>query len=98
MSIYATVSKDHAEVVDFRLARFDSDNNVQTTSGPKTTPSPSEKELQVLISELSADGGLEQLVMSTASDNSLHYTGSKDLFNYLRGLTLNFSNITKLQR
>ncbi|XP_037533421.1 carboxypeptidase D [Nematolebias whitei] len=96
VSIYATVSKDHAEVVDFRLARFDSDNNVQTTSGPKTTQNPSEKELQVLISELSVDGGLEQLVMSTASDNSLHYIGSNDLFNYLRGLTLNFSNITKL--
>lgn len=97
MSIYATVSKDHAEVVDFRLTPFDSNSNVQFTSGPKTTQSLSEKELQVLISELSSDRGLEQLVMSTASDNSLHYS-KDDLFNILRGLTLNFSNITKLQR
>ncbi|XP_017288880.1 carboxypeptidase D [Kryptolebias marmoratus] len=96
VSIYATVSKDRAEVVDFRLPRVDSNSNGQSISDPPTTQNPSEKELQALIRELSLDQGLEQLVRSTATDNKLHYRGSKDLYNILRGLTLNFSNITKL--
>lgn len=92
------MSKDQVEVLDFRLDRLDSNKNGQSTSGPQTTVSPSEKELQVLINELSLNEGLKQLVKSTATDNSLRYRGYNDMADILRGLTLNFANITKLHK
>ncbi|XP_012732805.2 carboxypeptidase D [Fundulus heteroclitus] len=87
VTIYATVTKDHPEVVDFRLTRLYANNN-----------GPSDRELYSLIKELSQDQGLEQLVRSTATDNSFRYRRPKDLDAFLRGLTLNFPQITSLHR
>ncbi|XP_033970882.1 carboxypeptidase D [Trematomus bernacchii] len=94
---YATVSKGGAEVVDFRLTRIHSDSKGQSPKGPQTTQTPSEKKFQSLIKELSLGQGLEELVRSTATDNSFRYRGYKDLSGFLRGLTLNFPKITSLQ-
>ncbi|KAM9734172.1 carboxypeptidase D [Menidia menidia] len=85
VTIYATVSKDQAEVVDFRLTPLKSNK-----------PHPSEKELKSLIQELSLGQGLEQLVRNTATDNSFRYRLPKEMSGFLRGLTLNFPNITFL--
>lgn len=98
VTILATVSKDRAEIVDFRLTRVYQDGNGQTPSGPYPTQNPSEKELQSLIKELSLGQGLEQLVSSSATDSSFRYRSSKDLSAFLRGLTLNFPKITFLHR
>ncbi|XP_061575270.1 carboxypeptidase D [Cololabis saira] len=96
VKIYATVSKDRAEVVDFRLARLYSGGDGQSPMGPRPVQNPSEKELQSLIKELSLGQGLEQLVKSTATDNSFRYRRPKELSDILRGLTLNFPEITFL--
>lgn len=98
VTIYATVSKDQAEVVDFRLTRLNSDKNAHASTVPQLTPSPSDRELYSLIKELSLDQGLEELVKSTATDNSFRYRRPKDLEAFLRGLTLNFPQITHLHR
>ncbi|KAK1899795.1 Carboxypeptidase D [Dissostichus eleginoides] len=94
---YATVSKGGAEVVDFRLTRIHSDSKGQSPKGPQPTQNPSEKKFQSLIKELSLGQGLEELVRSTAADNSFRYRGYKELSGFLRGLTLNFPKITSLQ-
>lgn len=94
---YATVSKDGVEVVDFRLTRVHSDINGQRLEGPEPTQTPSEKELLSLIKELSIDTGLEQLVSSTATENSFRYRRYKEMAAFLRGLTLNFPQITSLR-
>ncbi|KAJ4935130.1 hypothetical protein JOQ06_016666 [Pogonophryne albipinna] len=94
---YATVSKGGAEVVDFRLTRIHSDSKGQSPKGPQPTQNPSEKKFKSLIKELSLGQGLEELVRSTAIDNSFRYRGYKELSGFLRGLTLNFPKITSLQ-
>lgn len=94
--IYATVSKDRVEVVDFRLTRLHSDPNGQSPKGPQPTQNPSEKALQSLIKDLSLGQGLEQLVRSTATENSFRYRRYKELSAFVRGLTLNFPKITSL--
>ncbi|XP_072248648.1 carboxypeptidase D [Leuresthes tenuis] len=91
VTIYATVSKDRAEIVDFRLTRLNSNS-----PGQPNVLHPSERELQSLIKELSLDQGLEQLVRNTATDNSFRYRRPKELSGFLRGLTLNFPQITFL--
>ncbi|XP_047449845.1 carboxypeptidase D isoform X1 [Mugil cephalus] len=97
VTIYATVSKDHVEMVDFRLTRLHSDGNGQSTNGLIPKQTPSEKELHSLIRELSVGQGLEQLVKSTATENNLRrYRGSKELSSSLRSFTLNFPKITSL--
>ncbi|XP_068173763.1 carboxypeptidase D [Antennarius striatus] len=94
---YATVSKDRVEVVDFRLTRFHSDPNGQSLDGPQPTENPSEKAFENLIKDLSLGQGLDQLVKSTATESSFRYRGYKALSAFLRGLTLNFPNITSLR-
>uniref|UniRef100_A0A8C7YHB7 Carboxypeptidase D, a n=1 Tax=Oryzias sinensis TaxID=183150 RepID=A0A8C7YHB7_9TELE len=96
VTILATVSKDRAEIVDFRLTRLYQDGNGKTPSGPYPTQNPSEKELQSLIKELSLGQGLAQLVSSSATDSSFRYRSSRDLSAFLKGLTLNFPKITIL--
>ncbi|XP_054650136.1 carboxypeptidase D isoform X2 [Dunckerocampus dactyliophorus] len=93
---YATVSKNGAEVVDFRLTRVHSDLNGQSPSGPKPTQNPSEEEFENLIKDLSLGQGLEELVRSTDTENSFRFRGYKELSAFLRGLTLNFPKITFL--
>ncbi|XP_054461037.1 carboxypeptidase D [Anoplopoma fimbria] len=93
---YATVSKGHVELVDFRLTRVHSEPNGQSPMGPEPTQNPSEKAFQSLIKDLSLGQGLEQLVRSTATENSFRYRRYKELSGFLRGLTLNFPKITSL--
>lgn len=95
---YATVPKDGVEEVDFRLTRIHSEPNGQSPKGPPPTSTPSEKEFQSLIKDLSIGQGLEQLVRSTATENSFRYRRYKELSAFLRGLTLNFPKITSLHR
>uniref|UniRef100_UPI0037E9B593 carboxypeptidase D isoform X2 n=1 Tax=Semicossyphus pulcher TaxID=241346 RepID=UPI0037E9B593 len=91
---YATVSVDGVELVDFRLTRLHSETNGRTSEGPQ--PTPSEKQFQTLIKDLSLGQGLEQLIKSTATESSFRYRGYKELSAFVRGLTLNFPKITSL--
>ncbi|XP_041796118.1 carboxypeptidase D isoform X2 [Chelmon rostratus] len=93
---YATVSKDSVELVDFRLTRVHSDSNGQPLKGPQPTQNPSEEEFQSLIKNLSLGQGLEQLVRNTATENGFRYRHYKELSAFVRGLTLNFPEITSL--
>ncbi|XP_038139891.1 carboxypeptidase D [Cyprinodon tularosa] len=97
VTIYATVSKDRPELVDFRLNRLYSESNNHAATTPQLVQSPSDRELNSLIKELSEDHGLEQLVKSSATVNSFHYRRPKNLEDSLRGLQLNFPHITHLQ-
>ncbi|XP_045928993.1 carboxypeptidase D isoform X2 [Micropterus dolomieu] len=97
LSTYATVSKDGVEVVDFRLKRVHSDPNGQSLEGPQPTQNPSEKEFQSLIKDLSLGQGLEQLVRNTPTENTFRYRRYKELSGVVRGLTLNFPQITSLR-
>uniref|UniRef100_H3CJ35 Carboxypeptidase D n=1 Tax=Tetraodon nigroviridis TaxID=99883 RepID=H3CJ35_TETNG len=97
LKTYATVSKDGAETVDFRLTRTHSDPNNQHMAGPQPTENPSEKELRSLIKDLSLGQGLEQLVRNTATETKFHYRRYKELSGFLRGLMLNFPTITSLR-
>ncbi|KAK5868568.1 hypothetical protein PBY51_009568 [Eleginops maclovinus] len=94
---YATVSIGGTEVVDFRLTRIHSDTKGPSPKGPQPTQNPSDIKFQTLIKDLSLGQGLEDLVKSTATDNSFRYRGNKELSGFLRGLTLNFPKITSLQ-
>lgn len=98
MRTYATVSKDRVETVDFRLFPVHSEGDVQQTVAPQPTQSPSEKEFQRLIKELSGGQGLEQLVKSTDTESSFRYRSYKELSASLRSFTLNFPAITSLRR
>ncbi|KAL0973138.1 hypothetical protein UPYG_G00199470 [Umbra pygmaea] len=88
VSIYASVPKDGVEIVDFRLTRLHTE--------PKGTISDPDEEFESLIKKLSLGPGLEQLVLSTATESSFRYRTYKELSEFLRGLTLNFPNITSL--
>lgn len=98
LKTYATVSKDSAETVDFRLTRLPSDRNNQHIVGPQPTENPSEKALRSLIKDLSLGQGLEQLVRNTATETKFHYRRYKELSGFLNGLMLNFPTITSLRR
>uniref|UniRef100_A0A7N6AUX9 Peptidase M14 domain-containing protein n=1 Tax=Anabas testudineus TaxID=64144 RepID=A0A7N6AUX9_ANATE len=89
VATYAPVSEDKVVVVDFRLERLHSDTNGQA-------PPLSEKELRDLIKDLSLGQGLDELVKSSATENNFRYRPYKELSEFLRGLTLNFPNITLL--
>lgn len=64
---------------------------------PKS-PTPSEKEFESLIKDLSLGQGLEKLVRDTATEKIFRYQRYKELSAFLRGLTLNFPQITSLHR
>lgn len=98
LKTYATVSKDSAEMVDFRLARVHSDPNSHHIVGPQPTENPSEIEFRSLIKDLSLGQSLEQLVRNTATENKFRYRRYKELSGFLRGLMLNFPTITSLRR
>ena len=98
VTIYATVPKEGAEVVDFKLTRVHSEPKGQAPEGPEATQDPSEQEFQSFIKDLSLGHGLEELVSSTATKDSLRYRKYKGLSQFLRGLHLNFPRITSLHR
>jgi len=98
MKIYATIPKDRVEVVDFKLTRVDAAPKSQSPTGPLATRDPSVEEFEGFIRDLSLGGGLEELVRSTATQNSFRYRNYKEMAEFLRGLTLNFPKITSLRR
>ncbi|XP_023700161.1 carboxypeptidase D [Paramormyrops kingsleyae] len=85
VTLYATVPAEGVESVDFRLTRVRSEEI-----------DPQEEDFHAFIKELSSDHGLEQLVRNMATDSSFRYRRYNELSEYLRGLTLNFPNITRL--
>ncbi|KAM5180089.1 carboxypeptidase D [Mantella aurantiaca] len=62
-------------------------------------PDPNTQEFETLIKDLSAENGLERLLLSSSSDIDLYrYRSYRDLSESLRGLNLNYPNITELTR
>ncbi|KAJ3590658.1 hypothetical protein NHX12_008607, partial [Muraenolepis orangiensis] len=97
MKIYATIPKDRVEVVDFKLTRVIPESKGHAPTGPLATQDPFVEEFHGFIKELSLGGGLEELVRSTATENSFRYRNYKEIAEFLRGLTLNFPKITSLR-
>ncbi|KAG7282523.1 hypothetical protein CRUP_020238 [Coryphaenoides rupestris] len=97
MKIYGTSTKDRVEVVDFKLTRVDAEPKSQSPKGPLATRDPSVEEFESFIKDLSLGGGLDELVRSTAMQNSFRYRSYKEMAEFLRGLTLNFPKITSLR-
>lgn len=95
LTTYATVSEGRAETVDFRLAPLHSEPEDPPTPRPQPAQT-APKELLKLIKDLSVGEGLEQLFSSTPTKNSFRYCNYKERSDFLRGLTLNFPNITTL--
>lgn len=83
--------------MDFRLAPLHSEPEDPPTPRPQPAQT-APKELLKLIKDLSAGEGLEQLFSSTPTKNSFRYCNYKERSDFLRGLTLNFPNITTLHR
>ncbi|XP_066520014.1 carboxypeptidase D isoform X2 [Hoplias malabaricus] len=97
VDLYATVPKDGVEVVNFKLTRIQGNENGQNTKGPNAWVDPSEEEFHRFIKQLSVSDGLDQLIQDTAT-TSFRYHRHEELSEFLRSLTLNFPNITILQR
>lgn len=83
--------------MDFRLAPLHSEPEDPPTPRPEPAQT-APKELLKLIKDLSVGEGLEQLFSSTPTKNSFRYCNYKERSDFLRGLTLNFPNITTLHR
>lgn len=98
MKIYVTIPKDRVEVLDFKLTPVHIEPKGHETTGPLATQDPSVEEFQRFIKDLSLGVGLEELVRSTATQNSFRYRSYKEMAEFLRGLTLNFPKITYLRR
>ncbi|KAF2980188.1 hypothetical protein EK904_000002 [Melospiza melodia maxima] len=85
--------------VNFTLSRTDS--KVEEGKGlvlnTPDTSNPNEKEFETLIKDLSAENGLEQLLLTSSRDvTPYRYRPYKDLSEFLRGLYLNYPHITNL--
>uniref|UniRef100_A0A8B9N3U9 Carboxypeptidase D n=2 Tax=Accipitrinae TaxID=8955 RepID=A0A8B9N3U9_9AVES len=85
--------------VNFTLSRTDikvEEGKVPVLNTPDTSD-PSEKEFETLIKDLSAENGLERLLLTSSGDVSPYrYRPYKDLSEFLRGLNLNYPQITNL--
>ncbi|XP_046891555.1 carboxypeptidase D [Hypomesus transpacificus] len=95
--IYATVPEQSVEKVEFRLTRVHSETKGLVPKGPPATQNPLEEQFQSFIKDLSLGQGLEQLVRSTSTESSFRYRHYKEISEFLRGLKLNFPNITSLR-
>lgn len=93
-------SKDGMQV-NFTLSRTDSkveEGKVLVLNTPDTS-NPNEKEFETLIKDLSAENGLERLLLTSSRDVAPYrYRPYKDLSEFLRGLYLNYPHITNLTR
>ncbi|XP_075052989.1 carboxypeptidase D [Mixophyes fleayi] len=98
------VTEGEAVVTNFTLVRSGADihkeDKGKVTVVEPENPDPNTKEFETLIKDLSAENGLERLLQSTSSsDIDLYrYRPYHDLSESLRGLNLNYPNITKLTR
>ncbi|XP_075024719.1 carboxypeptidase D [Calonectris borealis] len=85
--------------VNFTLSRTDikvEEGKVPVLNTPDTSD-PNEKEFETLIKDLSAENGLERLLLAASGDVSPYrYRPYKDLSEFLRGLYLNYPQITNL--
>lgn len=90
VSTYATVPKNGVEIVNFTLTRM--------TEDASPIQDPSVKEFKSLIKQLSGESGLDELIKNTHTQSSFRYRRYIEVSEYLRGLTLNFPEITSLHR
>uniref|UniRef100_A0A8B9J038 Carboxypeptidase D n=3 Tax=Amazona TaxID=12929 RepID=A0A8B9J038_9PSIT len=85
--------------VNFTLSRTDikvEEGKVPVLNTPDTSD-PNEKEFETLIKDLSAENGLERLLLTSSGNVAPYrYRFYKDLSEFLRGLYLNYPHITNL--
>ncbi|XP_048016143.1 carboxypeptidase D [Megalobrama amblycephala] len=96
VSTYVTVPKEGVEIVNFTLTRIHSYTNGQTTEDTTPILDPSVKEFQNLIKQLSGESGMDKLIKDTPTQSSFRYRRYSEVSEFLRGLTLNFPEITSL--
>ncbi|XP_009697574.1 PREDICTED: carboxypeptidase D-like, partial [Cariama cristata] len=93
------VGSKGAVQVNFTLSRTDikmEEGKMPVLNTPDTSD-PSEKEFEILIKDLSAENGVEHLLLTSSGDVSPYrYRPYKDLSEFLRGLYLNYPHITNL--
>lgn len=86
------------ETVNFTLTRIHGYTNGQMTEDTTPILDPNVKEFQSLIKQLSGESGLDKLIKDTRTETSFRYRRYSEVSEFLRGLTLNFPEITSLQR
>lgn len=92
-----TVPKDGLEIVNFTLTRIPTHANGQETENTTPVLDPSVREFQALIKQLSTQSGLDKLIQDTPTESSFRYQQYGEVSEFLRGLTLNFPEITSLR-
>lgn len=90
--------KEGVEIVNFTLTRIHSYTNGQMTEDTTPILDPSVEEFQSLIKQLSGESGLDKLIKDTPTQSSFRYRRYSEVSEFLRGLTLNFPEITSLHR
>ncbi|XP_010859979.1 PREDICTED: carboxypeptidase D [Bison bison bison] len=98
-----TVKSEGAVQVNFTLVRSSTDSNNESKKGKGDSADtddvsdPTTKEFEALIKDLSAENGLERLMLRSSSNLALYrYHSYKDLSEFLRGLVMNYPLITNL--
>ncbi|KAB0361999.1 hypothetical protein FD754_006155 [Muntiacus muntjak] len=98
-----TVKSEGAVQVNFTLVRSSADSNNESKKGKGDSTNtddvsdPTTKEFEALIKDLSAENGLERLMLRSSSNLALYrYHSYKDLSEFLRGLVMNYPLITNL--
>ncbi|KAK2490986.1 hypothetical protein MC885_010671 [Smutsia gigantea] len=98
-----TVKSEGAIQVNFTLVRSSTDSNSESKKGKGDSTNtddasdPTTKVFETLIKDLSAENGLEGLMLSSSSNLALYrYHSYKDLSEFLRGLVMNYPHITNL--
>ncbi|XP_008146077.2 carboxypeptidase D isoform X2 [Eptesicus fuscus] len=98
-----TVKSEGAVQVNFTLVRSSPDSNIESKKGKgdrtntDDASDPTTKEFETLIKDLSAENGLEGLMLRSSSNLALYrYHSYKDLSEFLRGLVMNYPHITNL--
>ena len=100
-----TVKSEGAVQVNFTLVRSSADSNNESKKGKGDSTNtddvsdPTTKEFEALIKDLSAENGLERLMLRSSSNLALYrYHSYKDLSEFLRGLVMNYPLITNLTK
>ncbi|XP_015422288.1 PREDICTED: carboxypeptidase D, partial [Myotis davidii] len=98
-----TVKSEGAVQVNFTLVRSSPDSNIESKKGKggrtntDDASDPTTKAFETLIKDLSAENGLEALILRSSSNLALYrYHSYKDLSEFLRGLVMNYPHITNL--
>lgn len=95
------VGEKYALQANFTLTPEDSkvEEGKVPTINMADTNGPISKELKTLIKDLSAENGLEHFLLTSSADVPPHrYHLYKDMAMFLRGLNLNYPQITHLSR